>query len=257
MQKRVVINCFPESARLYDEDCAVVAIDVIRATTSAITIAAMRRRCFPVQSLEAAWALAARLANPLLVGELHGVQPHGFHMNNSPAELSLRQDVARPVVLLSSSGTRLIHEAEACEALYLACFRNYVATAAYLAGRHARIALIGAGSLDDFREEDQMCCAWVASRLIRHGYQPENVQTGKLVERWEKAVAEDCLVSESAKYLKRTGQLKDLKFVLEHVDDLDAVFTVEDGEVVMLPDGSPHAKEVSAAGTRRERTGVA
>jgi 2-phosphosulfolactate phosphatase len=235
MIKTVVINCFPESARLYRHGYAVVAIDVIRATTTAVTVAARRGRCFPVPTLEAAQALAGRLENPLLVGELHGVQPDGFDLNNSPAELALHQDYSRPVVLLSSSGTKLIHEAAGCEAVYLACFRNHSAVAAYLAERYAKVALLGAGSLGQFREEDQMCCAWMAAQLMRAGYQAEDELTAEVARRWAGAPAVECLVSESAQYLKRSGQLKDLNFVLDHVDDLDAVIKVEGGEAIMLP----------------------
>ena len=173
--------------------------------------------------------------NPLLVGEVHGVRPDGFDLNNSPAELTLHQDYSRPVVLLSSSGTKLIHEAAGCEAIYLACFRNHSAVAAYLAGRYAKIALIGAGSLGQFREEDEMCCAWMATQLMHAGYHAEDERTAEVATRWAGAPAVECLVSESAQYLKRTGQLKDLDFVLDHVDDLDAVIKVEGGEAILLP----------------------
>src|SRR5690348_15113924 len=105
MSQRVIIDSFPESARKYGEGYAVVAVDVIRATTSAVTIAALGRRCLTAASLEAAFTLAARLDDPLLVGELGGDMPDGFHMNNSPADLEKRTDVERPIVLLSSSGT--------------------------------------------------------------------------------------------------------------------------------------------------------
>jgi len=254
MQKTVIIDCIPESARHYRHRYVIVAVDVIRATTSAVTVAAMRRRCFPVPSREAALAQASRLKNPLLAGELYGDLPDGFHMNNSPAELAQHQDLLRPVVLLSSAGTRLIHEARGCEALYLACFRNYLAMATHLLGRHARVALIGAGSRGEFREEDQICCAWIASQLIEHGYRPENDQTRDLVKRWHGAAAEDCLISESAAYLRRTGQVKDLNFVLEHVNDLDAVFQVKRGEVVMLPSKRINGKPIGVAGGRKTQT---
>ncbi|MBV9126125.1 MAG: 2-phosphosulfolactate phosphatase [Planctomycetes bacterium] len=234
MKKTVVINCFPESARLYRHGYAVVAIDVIRATTTAVTVVARGGRCFPVPSLEAARAQAGKLKNPLLAGEIHGIQPDGFDLNNSAAEITLRKDLSRPVVLLSSSGTKLIHEAADCEAVYLACFRNYSAVAAHLAGRYARIALLGAGSLGRFREEDQMCCAWIASRLLRVGFQPENELTAAVARRWDGAPAVECLISESAEYLKRTGQVQDLNFVLDHVDDLDAVIKMEGGEAILL-----------------------
>jgi 2-phosphosulfolactate phosphatase len=251
MQKTVIIDSLPESARLYRHGYVIVAVDVIRATTSAITVAAMRRRCFPVPSREAALALASRLKNPLLAGEVNGDLPDGFHMNNSPAELAEYEDLLRPVVLLSSAGTRLIHEAQGCEALYLACFRNYLALAAHLLGRHGKIALIGAGSRGESREEDQICCAWIASQLIEHGYRPENDQTRDVVKRWRGAAAEDCLVSESAAYLRRTGQVKDLNFVLEHVNDLDAVFQVKRGEVVMLPSKRLNGNPIEVVGGRR------
>jgi 2-phosphosulfolactate phosphatase len=257
MKKTVVIDCFPESARLYRHSYAVVAIDIIRATTSAVTVAAMGWRCFPVPTLEAARALAGRLENPLLVGEVHGVQPDGFDLNNSPAELTLHQDLSRPVVLLSSSGTKLIHEAAGCEAVYLACFRNHLAVAAYLTGRYAKIALLGAGGLGQFREEDQMCCAWMASQLMRAGYQPEDEPTAEVAGRWAGASAVECLVSESAEYLKRTGQLKDLNFVLDHVDDLDAVIKVEGGEAIMLPTERCCGEQAGLPAAERARNGVA
>src|ERR1700737_630953 len=105
MRKSVVIDCFPENVELYREGYAVVVIDVIRATTVAITAAAMGRRCFPVPSVEAAWQLKPSLDNSLLVGEIAGTIPEGFDMNNSPVDMAARTDVSRPIILVSSSGT--------------------------------------------------------------------------------------------------------------------------------------------------------
>src|SRR6266511_4253907 len=77
MPKTVVIDCFPESAARYVDDHVIVAVDVIRATTTATTAVALGRRCFPVPSLEAALPLAARLDNPLIVGEPGGASGLG------------------------------------------------------------------------------------------------------------------------------------------------------------------------------------
>ncbi len=104
MRGSVVIDSTPDSARHYREGYAIVAIDVIRATTTAITAASLGRRCFPVPSIEAAVPLAARLERPLLVGELGGNMPYGFDLTNSPAQIAERSDVERPMILLSSSG---------------------------------------------------------------------------------------------------------------------------------------------------------
>jgi 2-phosphosulfolactate phosphatase len=233
MSGTVIIDCFPECAARYRSGHAVVAIDVVRATTTAITAVAAGRRCFVVPTVEAAFRLAAKLDHPLLVGEQRGVMPEGFDINNSPAALLARDDLHRPAILLSSSGTRLCHEAQACEAAYLACLRNYASVARHLAGRFANIAVIGAGTKGEFREEDQMCCAWVADILTDLGYQPDGRTTEAIIERWRGATAEDWVHGKSAAYLRRSGQLEDLEFILDHVDDLDALFALRDGEVIV------------------------
>ena len=231
MQKSVVIDCLPESVSRYRDGWAVVAVDVIRATTTAITAAAAGRRCFPAPDIDTARALARTLPNALLAGESSGFMPKGFDLDNSPAQLAGRVDTHRPLVLVSSSGTRVIHAAAECEAAYLSCFRCHSATAAYLAGHHPRVAVIGAGTKGEFREEDQMCCAWVAGLLLQGGYRAHDLRTVEIVERWRDSPAKACLCSRSVDFLRRSGQLRDLDFILSHVDDLNAVFPVRAGEV--------------------------
>ncbi len=231
----VVIDCFPESVRHYREGYAIVAIDVIRATTTAVTAAATGRRCFPVASIDMAVPLAARLDHPLLVGELGGNMPYGFDMNNSPAEIAQRSDTMRPMILLSSSGTQLIHNAKEADAVYVACFRNFTATAKHLTERHKHVALIGAGTRGEFREEDQMCCAWIADALMKTGYHPEDDETVEVVNRWRNAPPDACTTGKSVEYLRKSGQTKDLDFILSHIDDLDAAFTVKHDEITRIP----------------------
>jgi 2-phosphosulfolactate phosphatase len=242
MLPEVIIDCFPESARRYTTGYTVVAVDVIRATTSAITAVASGRRCFTASTLEESQAIAARLENPLMVGELGGDMPDGFHMNNSPVELLSRTDRDRPVVLLSTSGTRLIDEAQNADLTVLACFRNWLVTARFLAGRFDRIALIGAGSRAEFREEDQMCCAWIGDHLLSAGYSAANEETLTVIHRWRAAGPETCVVSNSAKYLLRTGQEKDLDFVTTHINDLSGVFVSRANEVEELQTAATDAQ---------------
>lgn len=234
MPKTVVIDCFPESVRLYRDDYALVAVDVIRATTTAVTCVALGRSCFPVPSVDAAHAMAALLTNPLLVGEVGGLMPQGFHMNNSPADLELRTDIYRPMIHVSSSGTKLICEAEKSQAMYVACLRNYSAQVAHLAAHHPKIALIGAGTKGEFREEDQLCCAWIAEGLLKAGYEPENASTTAIIERWSGIPVEVIADGPSAAYLYRTGQTRDLDFILTHIDDLNEVYRFEGEQVVKL-----------------------
>jgi 2-phosphosulfolactate phosphatase len=240
MPRSVVIDCFPESAVRYREGHAVVVIDVVRATTTAITAVALGRRCLPVVTPDAAYSLAGRLADPLLVGEVNGIMPTGFDINNSPAALVKRKDLHRPVILLSSSGTRLLQTAACCEVAFLACLRNFTSLATHLASNFADVAVIGAGTRGEFREEDQMCCAWIADRLFEFGYRAGNEATDTIAARWRGCRADAWTQGNSAAYLRRSQQLDDLDFILHHIDDLQAVFTLRDGEVVCEPPAKVH-----------------
>jgi 2-phosphosulfolactate phosphatase len=206
----------------------------------AITAVSMGRRCYPVDTLDAAFRLARKLDNPLLAGELAGEMPAGFEMNNSPAELAKRDDICRPLIMLSSSGTRLIMNARGCDALYLACFRNSASLSRRLAqGTHPKIALLGAGSRGEFREEDQIGCAWIAANLVEAGYLPKNERTLEILKRWGDANATDCLVSQSVGYLRKTDQLADLDFILDKIDDLEETFILQNEEIVLASEMEP------------------
>jgi len=235
MPPTVIIDCLAERAQKYVDGHAIVAVDVIRATTTAVTAVSLGWECFPTPSLEAAVPLAAKLHNPLLVGELGGNMPYGFDMTNSPAEIALRTDFRRPLILLSTSGTQLMCYSQGSEATYVACLRNYSAQTKYLIGRHEHVAVIGAGSRGEFREEDQLCCAWIAEGLIEAGYEPANAMTEEVVSRWSGAPVDSLLISKSVEYLRRTEQLRDLEYILSHVNDIEAVFVLREKQITMIP----------------------
>jgi 2-phosphosulfolactate phosphatase len=235
MRNTFLIDCLPDSAHRYRQGWAVVAVDVIRTTTMAMTAVAIGRRCYLADSIEGAFRLARTLDQPLLAGEMNGEMPAGFHMNNSPAELAQRDDVSRPLIILSSSGTPLIMNARDCDAIHLASFRNSSSLGLHLVREnYARIAILGAGSRGEFREEDQICCAWIGGHLFRAGYVAENETTVEILNRWANAKPADCLISRSVDYLRRTGQLSDLRFILENIDDIDNDIIVQNDEVVMI-----------------------
>ncbi len=232
--KEVVIDFLPESAEKYREVDAIVAIDVIRATTTAVTALAGGRRTFPVATLEQMAVLAARLEQPILVGELGGNMPFGFDETNSPDAISCRTDTHRAMILISTSGTPLLDKARHAGAVYAACLRNYAATARWLIRHHQKVAVIGAGSRNEFRREDQLCCAWIAAMLAKAGFRPQNVRTETLIRRWEGASVELIAEGHSADYLRRSGQLHDLTFILNRVNDLELVVKLEGEELIAI-----------------------
>jgi 2-phosphosulfolactate phosphatase len=114
--------------------------------------------------------------------------PYGFHLTNSPAALALRPDTSRPMILLSTSGAKVLCEAKGCDAVYAAaaCLRNYAAQGRFLAALHRKVAVIGTGTRGEFREEGQMCCAWIAEGLMNAGYRPRGEHTAN---SWNAGVA--------------------------------------------------------------------
>ena len=228
--RTVTIDCYVDALPVGPEGRVAVAIDVLRSGTTAVTALERGRRCFPVGTLDEAMELAGKLDGALLVGELGGNMPYGFDLNNSPASLSRRQDAPRPIILLSTSGTGLMQEVQRFEAGYVACMRNHSATADHLADRGADVVLLGAATRGEFREEDRICCARIAAHLLDRGFEAVG-DTADLVRTWKDAPLDSILTGKSARYLRDTGQDEDLQFVLDHVDDLDTVYQMTEGEL--------------------------
>jgi 2-phosphosulfolactate phosphatase len=230
--RTVTIDCFPESLSRYQTGHAVVAVDVIRATTTAVTAVVGGWRCFPASSIEAAVELARGWEDALLVGELGGHTPYGFHLTNSPVEFAAPQTGGgRPIILLSTSGTRLLCEASQDVAVYAACLRNVTAQAETLVARHRKVAIVGAGARGEFRVEDQMACAWIAGLLVDAGYEPLG-RTAEIIRRWKAAPVETIVQGNSAAFLRRTDQVRDLEYVLSHLDDVHTSFEMRGEELV-------------------------
>jgi 2-phosphosulfolactate phosphatase len=232
----VRVTCFQDGGAGALTAPLTVCVDVFRATTTAVTALVAGRRCFPAGSLEEAVPLAAALHRPLLVGELGGNMPYGFDLQNSPAAVADRPDVWRPAILLSTSGTALIAAAARSGAAHVACLRNWSAAADAAAAAGGRVEIVGAGTRGEFREEDQLCCAWIAERLAGAGHAFADARTADLVERWSGAGVEGIAQGHSAAYLRDTGQSRDIEFVLGHVDDVACAFMMSAGELVAVID---------------------
>jgi len=233
-------------------DAVIVGVDVIRATTTAITAVATGRRCLVAATLEAALEHQARLAPALLAGELGGNMPYGFDLQNSPTAVAALDGVDRPIILLSTSGTGLLVAAGARPPArsgesggagppltLAACLRNWAAQARELIGlRPDHVVLLGAESRGEFREEDLLCCAWIAAALLDDGYQADPASR-RIIDAWRDAPVGQIAEGKSAAYLRGSGQLEDLDFILGHVADLDTTFELRADEVIARRPASP------------------
>jgi 2-phosphosulfolactate phosphatase len=233
MTRLFSISCLTAGQTIPDFVGAVVCVDVIRATTTAVTSVALGRRCFPAASVEDAERLSSVLSDALLAGEVEGEKPAQFELQNSPTQLVGRSDVHRPLVLVSSSGAPLMRAVADSGHAYVACLRNRSAVvAALLDCDYQMIHVIGAASRGEFRDEDVLCCARIAEQLAGVGYLAADKSTEDKLARWRSAPLETIRASRSAEYLRRTGQTADLDFILAHDDDLSTAHELRGHEVV-------------------------
>ena len=109
---------------------AVVAIDVIRAFTSAAyAFAAGAREIWLVAEVEEALDFKRRNPDSLAMGEDHGLQPDGFEFSNSPVALSRADLEGRVMVQRTSAGTRGVTAARKASRLWCASLVCASATA--------------------------------------------------------------------------------------------------------------------------------
>jgi 2-phosphosulfolactate phosphatase len=221
----VKIDFHPSAAAGYGPDWAVVGVDVFRATTMVCTATASGRRTLVASDVAEAVTLADSLPGALLGGEQGGHPPDGFDVGNSPAELVRRDDLHRPLVLVTSAGTRLLREARSAGAVYAACLRNVSAQVRHLLPLNFNVAVIAAGTHGERRQEDDFVSARIAAGLVAAGYDAD-VETRELIELLGSAPLSWCASGNSAAFLRGAGHDDDIDFVLSHVDDLDLVCEV-------------------------------
>ena len=231
MRKEVLIESIDANLPRDFEYWAIIAVDVVRATTTAVTAMTTGRTCFVAPTIPVAFELAGKLWNPLTAGEHQGIVPPGFDLDNSTAEIARHKEVDRPLILLSSSGTRLCFEAAKYEVALVACLRNYSAVAKHVS-RFDNVALIGAATRGEFREEDELCRAWIATSLFYSGYSPATAATNEKIRRWKNEAATAWLGGNSAAFLRRTGKVADLEFILENIGDVDSIYALKGAKII-------------------------
>ena len=119
------------------------------------------------------------------------------------------------------------------------------AQVAHLADGEASVALVGATTRGEFREEDQICCARIAAPLMQRGFEPVGM-TEEIVARWHAAQVDEVKISKSCRYLAEIGRLDDLAFILSHVDDVDGVFEVRNAEIIPAVPTSARAVPITS-----------
>jgi 2-phosphosulfolactate phosphatase len=178
----------------------VLVLDVLRATTT--TCAAMHagaRAVAPVADPDDAIRLAQTLGpDTVLAGERGAVRIPGFHLGNSPLEMSPDAVGGRTVVMCTTNGTRALLAAEGARSALPAAAANLAAAgaaarAAWEADRD--LAILCAGREGRFALEDayaagRFVLAALGGRRLRRGLNDAALMALDLVrrygDRWER-----------------------------------------------------------------------
>jgi phosphosulfolactate phosphohydrolase-like enzyme len=226
--KTVRIDVLPESAWRYSGYDAIVCIDVLLSATTLVTAVAQGRRVMAAADAGRAAEASAGLKDPWLLTDALASSDDGLDFGG-PARLQAERK-GQPLVHVSPLAGMLAAAAQRAR-VYVACLRNFEATADELALQHRRVVLIGAGEGGEVCAADQMATAWLALRLQGRDFDLEGRHTVDEVTRWGPSDVALIGLSRSAERLRARGGNAELDFVLHHVNDLDVVCAYDGGEL--------------------------
>lgn len=212
-------------AGLYTADVqgrTVFVVDILRAGTA--ICAALNhgaKAVIPVGSTEEALRLAQTIGSTdlRLAGEKDCVRIPGFHLGNSPLEMTEAAVLGKTIIVTTTNGTRALLACQGASAVYLAAAVNLAAAAekareALQAEHHLLLVCAGrdgAFSLDDAYCAGRLLAAAFGSRSPRRGLNDAALACLDLVRRygdgWERPLA----YSRAGRELIRLGFRDDLR----------------------------------------------
>jgi 2-phosphosulfolactate phosphatase len=200
----------------------VFVIDILRATTSiCAALSHGAKAIIPVGSTEEALRLAQTIGSSdvLLAGEKNCVRIPGFHLGNSPLEMTELAVRGKTIVVTTSNGTRALLACQGAAAVFPAAAVNLSAAAEKareaLEGDH-QILIVCAGREGAFSLDDAYCAGRLASAIFggtkpRRALNDAGLASLDLVRRygsrWERPLA----YSQAGRELIRLGFRADVR----------------------------------------------
>jgi len=201
---------------------AVFVIDILRATTSmCAALSHGAKAIIPVASTEEALRLAQTIGSDdvLLAGEKDCVRIPGFHLGNSPLEMTERAVRGKTIIVTTSNGTKALLATQGASAAYPAAAVNLSAAAekareALESDRHILIVCAGregAFSLDDAYCAGRLAAAVLGSPRPRRGLNDAAISCLDLVRRYRENWERPLAYSRAGRELVRLGFRDDLR----------------------------------------------
>lgn len=145
------------------ENTIVIAIDVLRATTTIVTALEYGvASIIPVTTVEEALELYENSYHnsTRLGGERNNIKPPKFHFGNSPFEYQNKEVSNKKVIFTTTNGTKLLNTLLNFDKIYLGCYRNIESLVHHIfiqGSNKTNILVACAGSNDKFSFDDVLC----------------------------------------------------------------------------------------------------
>jgi 2-phosphosulfolactate phosphatase len=208
----------PELLHLYElEGKAVVAVDILRATSTMVTAFAHGATdIIPVMQLEECREYAEQ--GCLTAAERNGIKAEGFDLGNSPFGYMNGQVEGRTVAITTTNGTRAIRMSEAAQEIVIGAFLNLEAVAQHLRELQLDVLVVCAGWKGKFNLEDTLYAGALAERL-QDEFTFENDATLASLHLYHTAKSDLVSFLRQSSHVRRLENLeihKDIEFCLQH-----------------------------------------
>jgi 2-phosphosulfolactate phosphatase len=171
---------------------ATVVVDVFRAySAAAYAFAAGADRIILAAEVQEARDIAASIPDSILMGEVDGVRPEGFHLGNSPGEIQAEPHLVagRTIVHRSSAGTRCARAAldNGANPVFVTSLVVASATATVVAD-HLEVTIVASGIGGvHVAAEDSICSQLITELLL--GGKADPAAAGEAVATSERATS--------------------------------------------------------------------
>jgi 2-phosphosulfolactate phosphatase len=204
------------------QGCTVFVIDILRATTSiCAALSHGAKAIIPVGSTEEALRLSQTIgsANVLLAGEKNCVRIPGFHLGNSPLEMTETAVRGKTLIVTTSNGTRALLACQGAAAVFPTAAVNLSAAAER--AREAleddqHVVIVCAGRDGAFSLDDAYCAGRLASAIFgatkpRSALNDAGLASLDLVRRYGSRWTRPLAYSKAGRELIRLGFRADVR----------------------------------------------
>ncbi|MFD2248209.1 2-phosphosulfolactate phosphatase [Pontibacter ruber] len=225
----------PELLHLYDlKGKAVVAVDVLRATSTMVTAFAHGAAdIIPVMQLEECRTFGEK--GCLTAAERDGIKAEGFDLGNSPFGYMNGNIEGRTIAITTTNGTRAIRLSEEADEIIVGSFLNLQAVAQHLKELQLDVLVVCAGWKGKFNLEDTLFAGALVERL-QYEFESENDATLASLYLYHTAKADLLAFLRQSSHVRRLENLeihKDIEFCLRH-DEYDVLPVWKEDRLVDL-----------------------